>query len=265
MSRHQLRLEYRRVARGVWLRNDQPLTFERHSIAAGMVNDDAVLCGWSAAHFWGNPYRPEHARPEITAPIEGNRRYDGICVRRVQLDADEVVDIDGIRLTSLPRTCIDLGRFNSREEAVSALDAMARQRPSMLDVIRVELKRWENHWGIGKAITALRLVNPLAESPWETRLRLILCDEGMRGFVLQHEVLGGMYRLDIAWPHLKVAVEYDGAHHRDGEQHARDLERWNRLRAEGWVVIAVTARNIMSGRTDFVRQLRAELGTRGWS
>lgn len=265
MSRHELRLDYRSVARGVWLRNDQPLTFRTHSIAAGMVHEDAVLCGWSAADFWGNPFRPDCAQPEITAPIEGNRRYDGICVRRVQIDHDDIVDIDGVRLTSLARTGIDLGRFNSREDAVAALDGMVRLRPTMLDEIRVELKRWENHWGIGKAITALRLVNPLAESPWETRLRLILCDECLDGFVLQHEVMGGRYRLDIAWPGLKVAVEYDGAHHRESEQHARDLERWNRLRAAGWLVIAVTARNITAGRAEFVIQLRAALAARGRS
>lgn len=264
MTRHQLRLDYRRILRGIWLRNDQVADFGAMSLAAGMLHDDAALCGWSAAHVWGNPYRPEECEPEIVAPIEGNRRYDGVCVRRVQIDPEEVVDLDGVRCTSLARTAIDLGRFNSREEAVAALDAMVRLRPTMLEEVRVELKRWENHWGVGKAITAFRLVNSLSESPWETRLRLILCDECLCGWVLQHEVMGGQYRLDIAWPHLKVAVEYDGEHHRGSEQHAKDLVRWNRLRAAGWIVIAVTASNITTGRDEFVDQLHAALRSRGW-
>lgn len=265
MSRHQMRLEYRRILHGVWLRNDQVADFAVLSIAATMLHPDAVLCGWSAAHVWGNPYRPEVSQPEIVAPIDGNRRYDGVCVRRVQIDPDEVVAVDGVRYTSLARTAIDLGRFNSRDEAVSALDAMLGLHPTMLDEVRVELKNWENHWGIGKAITAFRLVNPLAESPWETRVRLILCDECLCGWVLQYAVLDGRYRLDIAWPHLKVAVEYDGAHHRDSEQHAKDLERWNRLRAAGWIVIAVTATNIRSGRDEFIAQVTSALRSRGWS
>lgn len=263
MTRHQLRLEYRPVLRGVWLRKDQDANFGLMSIAAGMLHDEAALCGWSAAHVWGNPYRPDGCDPEIVAPIKGNRRYEGVCVRRVQIDPDEIVDLDGVRCTSLARTAIDLGRFNSRDEAVAALDAMLRLRPTMLDEVSVELKRWENHWGIGKATTAIRLVNALSESPWESRLRLVLCDECLCGWVLQHPVMGGRYRLDIAWPRLKVAVEYDGAHHRDSEQHARDLARWNRLRAAGWIVIAVTATNITADRDEFVVQLRTAFRGRG--
>jgi very-short-patch-repair endonuclease len=264
MSRYQLRLEYRSILRGVWLRNDQDADFGVLSIAAGMLNEHAVLCGWSAAHIWGNPYRPKIAEPEIVAPIDGNKRYEGVCVRRVQIESDEIVDLDGVRCTSLARTGIDLGRFNLRDEAVAALDAMAGLLPTMLDEMRAELKRWENHWGIGKAITAMRLVDPLAESPWETRLRLILVDECLCGWDLQVEVMNGRYRLDIAWPKLKVAVEYDGAHHRTAEQHAKDLERWNRLRAEGWIVIPVTAVNIRANRAEFVAQVRAALLSRGW-
>ncbi len=265
MSRHQLRLDYRPIVRGVWLRSDQVADFGVMSVAAGMLHDEAVLCGWSAAHIWGNPYRPQDCEPEIVAPIAGNRRYEGVCVRRVQIDPEEIVDLDRTRCTNLARTAIDLGRFNPREQAVAALDAMQQVRPTMLDEVRAELKRWENHWGIGKAIAALKLVDPLSESPWETRLRLILCDECLCGWVLQFSVMGGRYRLDIAWPHLKVAVEYDGAHHRESEQHAKDLARWNRLRAAGWIVIAVTATNMMADRDEFVAQVRTALRSRGWS
>jgi len=48
-------------------------------------------------------------------------------------------------------------------------------------------------------------------------------------------------RLDLAWPQLKVAVEYDGEHHRAREQYSRDLDRHNRLRLLGWTVIQVDA------------------------
>lgn len=265
MTRYQLRIEYRAILRGIWLRNDQAADFGVMSVGAGMLHDDAVLCGWSAAHVWGNPFRPENCEPEIVAPIKGNRRYEGVCVRRVQIDAEEIVDLDGVRCTSLARTAIDLGRFNSRDQAVAALDAMLRLRPTMLKEVEAELKRWENHWGIGKANAAIRLVNPLSESPWETRLRLVLGDECLCGWVLQCEVLDGRYRLDVAWPQLKVAVEYDGAHHRDSDQHAKDLARWNRLRAAGWIVIAVTAANITADRDEFVAQVRTALMSRGWS
>lgn len=269
MSRYQLRENYRVLFRGVWVRRDQDVDFTMSSYGAGLaypgsdVDLPGILCGWSAADLWGNAYRPEGALPEVIVPING-RQFDGVRVRRVQLDAEEFTVVDGSLVTTLTRTAIDLGRFNSREVAVSALDSMLRKHPSLIDDVKRVLKRWERHWGIGKAITALKLVDPLSESPWETRVRLILVDEDFHGFVLQHEVMGGRYRLDAAWPHVKVAVEYDGEHHRTGEQHARDLERWNRLRAAGWIVITVSAKNIISGRDEFVAQLRRELLLRGW-
>jgi very-short-patch-repair endonuclease len=271
MSRYQLRENYTMLFRGVWVRCDQDVDFTMRSRAAGLaypgsdVELPGILCGWSAADLWGNAYRPESALPEVVVPISG-RRFRGLTVRRVQIEADEyTVAPDGSLVTTLPRTAIDLGRFNTRDDAVAALDSMVRRHPTLVDEVRCVLKRWENHWGIGKAITALTLVNALSESPWETRVRLILLDEGFHGFVLQFEVMGGRYRLDAAWPHLMVAVEYDGEHHRTSEQHANDLERWNRLRAAGWVVITVTARNIRSGRDEFVAQLRRELLLRGWT
>jgi len=270
MSRYQLRENYRLLFRGVWVRCDQVVDFTMLSYAAGLAypggdNDvPGILCGWSAADLWGNVYRPEGAQPEVIVPING-RQFRGIKVRRLQIDEDEYTEVDGSLVTTLTRTAIDLGRFNSRDDAVAALDSLARRHPGLLEDVRPALRRWERHWGIGKAITALKLVDPLSESPWETRLRLVFIDEGFHGFVLQHQVMDGRYRLDSAWPHLLVAVEYDGEHHRDPHQHALDLERWNRLRAAGWVVITVTAHNIRSGRDEFVAQLRRELTLRGWA
>lgn len=269
MSRYQMRENYQLLFRGVWVRNDHHVDFTSLSYAAGLAYPGnahdlpGILCGWSAADLWGNAYRPNDALPEVIVPTNG-RQFKGLRVRRVQLEADEYTAVEGTLVTTLARTAIDLGRFNSREDAVAALDSMTRRHPGLIDEVRVALKRWERHWGIGKAITALKLVNPLSESPWETRVRLILVDEDLHGFVLQLAVMGGRYRLDAAWPHLKVAVEYDGEHHRTGEQHARDLERWNRLRAAGWLVITVSARNITRDRNEFVAQLRRELILRGW-
>ncbi|MEH6382820.1 MAG: DUF559 domain-containing protein, partial [Dietzia cercidiphylli] len=78
-------------------------------------------------------------------------------------------------------------------------------------------------------------------SPMETRLRLFLIDLGLTRFRVQYRTPGLPYRLDFAFPEHKVAVEYDGAGHRDAAQHGNDVRRLNRLRAAGWTVITVTA------------------------
>ena len=48
--------------------------------------------------------------------------------------------------------------------------------------------------------------------------------------------------LDMGWPDFKVAVEYDGDHHRkDRRQYVKDIARLQMLEAMGWIVIRVIA------------------------
>ncbi|MBJ7288840.1 hypothetical protein [Williamsia sp.] len=263
MTQYRMRTEYRRVLRGVWVRSDLEPDFAMMGRAAAVAYPYGVLCGWSAAELWGNPYRPADALPEIIVPVNG-RQHDGVAVRRVQLDDSQWTTVDDIRCTTLERTAIDLGRFNHREDAVAALDAMTRRHPDLPELVRSELRTWENHWGIGKAHRALAAVDRNSESPWETRMRLWLSDAGLTGFVLQWEVFGGRYRLDIAWPRFKVACEYDGEHHRDAKQHAYDVGRWNDLRTDGWILLPAVARTLTRGRDAYIAQVRHALLSRGW-
>jgi very-short-patch-repair endonuclease len=52
----------------------------------------------------------------------------------------------------------------------------------------------------------------------------------------------GRYRLDFAWPGIKVALEADGWHHRSPEGAAHDVQRDADLRAAGWLVFHVDDR-----------------------
>lgn len=263
-TEYRIRTEYRRVLRGVWVRADVEPDFGVMGQAAAVAFPDGTLCGWSAAHLWGNTALPRDRRPEIAVPIDG-RRHDGVHIRRMQLDDDHVTRVGGLRCTTLARTAIDLARFSARDDAVAALDVMTRLRPGLPTAMRTELRDWENHWGVGKAHRAVRLINPAAESPWETRLRLAVVDDELEGWVCQWDVFGGRYRLDMAWPRWKVACEYDGAHHRDGSQHADDVERWNALRADNWIVFPATARILMRDRQTYLLRVRDALIARGWT
>ena len=264
MTEYRMRTEYRRVLRGVWVRADVEPDLGVMGRAAAVAFPDGTLCGWSAAHLWGNTALPRDRRPEIAVPIDG-RRHDGVHVRRMQLQDDHVTVVDGLRCTTLSRTAIDLARFSERDDAVAALDVMTRRHPTLPLQVQSELRGWENHWGVDKAHRAVRLIDPAAESPWETRLRLAVVDDGLDGFVCQWDVFGGRYRLDLAWPQWKVSCEYDGAHHRDGSQHADDVERWNALRADDWIVFPATARILTRGRAVYLERVRHALTSRGWS
>lgn len=71
-----------------------------------------------------------------------------------------------------------------------------------------------------------------------------------RGIEQQHRV--GPYRLDFAWPDLKVALEVDGPTHFAPSKAAHDAVRDSALRTEGWLVFRVDAEH---GRDALVAQV----------
>jgi hypothetical protein len=87
----------------------------------------------------------------------------------------------------------------------------------------------------------------LAESPQETRVRLILVRAGLPAPQAQHRIFdddGFVARVDFAWPEHRLALEYDGQWHAEPGQFARDRRRLNRLVAAGWRVVFVTAADL---------------------
>ncbi|MFI7247198.1 endonuclease domain-containing protein [Micromonospora chalcea] len=67
--------------------------------------------------------------------------------------------------------------------------------------------------------------------------------------------------MDLAWPALRLAVEYDGDHHRERAHFRRGVARLNALRAAGWVVLRFTADDVLrrpDATVALVRQALAE-------
>jgi len=83
----------------------------------------------------------------------------------------------------------------------------------------------------------------------ETRVRMLFVLAGFPEPVINVEVLDEAghvrYRIDLAWPDVRVAVEYDGRHHITREtQWVADLRRREALEADGWRFIVLTATDI---------------------
>ena len=101
--------------------------------------------------------------------------------------------------------------------------------------------------GSARAQTACGLADGLAQSPQETRLRLLMARGGLPPPVAQFVVrIDGrsVARVDFAWPEPRLAVEYDGLWHAEAGQFTRDRQRLNRLQAAGWRVVFVTAADL---------------------
>lgn len=112
---------------------------------------------------------------------------------------------------------------------------------------------------------ALTLIREDAWSPRETTTRLQLVRGGLPEPVLNTDVVDVAGRflacLDMAYPEYRVAVEYQGELHHNS--YARDIERVERLRAAGWIVIQVS-RVLAANPAELVCRVGAALRSRGW-
>ncbi len=82
----------------------------------------------------------------------------------------------------------------------------------------------------------------------ETRTRLVIVDSGLPRPVAQYVIRDSegrfIARVDLAYPVERVALEYEGDHHRERATFRRDIARVNALTTLGWIVIRVTADDI---------------------
>lgn len=97
--------------------------------------------------------------------------------------------------------------------------------------------------GIRNLREAVELIREDSWSPRESKLRVRIVRAGLPEPLLNQDVFDDHGRflgcVDLAYPHLKVAIEYQGTLH--SGSYAADVERIAALRAAGWIVIEVTS------------------------
>jgi hypothetical protein len=234
---------YQRLLNGVHAAAG-PITHGDRIRATRIAVPAAVLGGISAVWVHGGEVAwPDEPVEIILPPNRRARSRKHLRVRGHVLLPAEVMNSRFGHVTTPARTAFDLGRHNDPLRAVPLLDALVRAtgvtRQQVEDIAR-------HHPGarlIRQLPNMLDLVDAGAESVRESQLRVILIEAGLPHPVTQYTVLtaDGMFvaRVDLAWPELRVIVEYDGAHHDDPKQIARDRARINALRAAGWTVLVV--------------------------
>jgi hypothetical protein len=205
---------------------------------------DAVLARFSAAAVLGTRWL-DGGRP---ADLIRSDRHGPANLRLHTWDvsAGETCVVRGMRCTTPARTAFDIGRTLEADAAVPILDAlMNATRVKPADVLAVADAR-PRHRGVQKLRAAMALADSGAESPQESRVRMLLVRAGLPEPETQIEFrdpYGAPYiRVDMGWRQWRVAVEYDGVQHwRDRRQRSWDIDRIAILEAMGWVVIRVSA------------------------
>jgi hypothetical protein len=68
---------------------------------------------------------------------------------------------------------------------------------------------------------------------------------------------------DLGYREWKLALEFEGRQHADGEQFGRDVDRYSLMAADGWLVLRFAHRHLTGPRVTVERTRRALL-SRGW-
>lgn len=264
ITEHELRRWHRAIFRDVYVPSRHQLTLRDRIEGAWLWSRRrAVIAGVAASALHGARWIDDDIPIEVVWNC--TRPPAGVIARDETLSDDEVARVAGLPVTSVARTAYDLGRHLPRQRAVARLDALMHATPFSVEDVLLLAKRHRGARGLRTLRAVLPVVDGGAESPRETWLRLLLIDAGLPTPTTQIPVLDG-YRpvafVDMGWANYKVAVEYDGDHHRHDRRHyVKDQRRLRKLAAMGWIVVRVIAED---SREDVIRRVRGALLARGW-
>ena len=247
LTRHALRRDCIALHQDVYLRRGAEITPVTRATAAWLRSKRrGVLAGFSASALhgarWINPARP-------ATIIDTNRRPTrGVEATADRIEEDEICVIGGMRVTTPARTALDLACRYPVDTAVAAVDALARATRLKMADVDLLAQRYRGRHGIRSARVALDLVDPGAESPQETRVRLILIRAGFPRPQTQIPVYDEygflVAELDMGWEDIKVAVEYEGDHHRTNPAiFNKGIKRHEDVMELGWIDVRITARD----------------------
>jgi very-short-patch-repair endonuclease len=204
-----------RLHAGVYAVGHRVTSREGRWMAAVLASGpNAVLSHWSAAAFW--MIRPNsRSIVDVSAPRK-SRSWDGIRRHHKALPTDEVTVEEGIPVTTVSRTILDLAATESADVVGNLLRESEyrrlHDRLSLWDLV----ERYPGRRGMRKVRTALERLKE--EPSGRRRSRL---EERFAPFLRRHRLpqprfnygilLGNKhYQVDCYWPETVQIVELDG-------------------------------------------------------
>jgi hypothetical protein len=265
-----------RLRRGAYaepLPPDAPPAVAHKAVLAAtlrQLSEEAVVSHVSAAVVHGLPtWTDQLDRVHLTRDrAGGGRRRGDLYVHGLPVCEAEVTTVEGIRLTGLARTALDLSCCESLERSVAVGDAALRLGLRPYELLAV-VEGAKGRHGIARARCSAGLVDVRSESPGESFSRVRFWRWRVPTPTLQHEVRDPLGRVvacgDFGWPELGTIGEFDGKVKygrllRPGQTpedavFAEKL-REDRIRDLGWQVVRWTWADL-ANRAELVGRLEA--------
>lgn len=244
---HQLRTQHHPLLPGIYLPGHDTPTLWQRTVAAWLYSHrQGVVAGQAAAALHGARWVDEN---EIVDLVWSQARPpDGLRTMNPRLPRAEFELVDCMRVTTPARTAFDLGRQQPRRpltwHTVARLDALAAATGVTAEEVGALAERHRGARGIRKLRQALELLDAGAQSPQETRIRLLLMNAGLPRPRTQIPVFDPLesrwYFVDMGWEELRVCVEYEGDYHRtDRARYVKDIKKRDALTRLGWRTVWV--------------------------
>lgn len=234
-----------------------PESWEQQALAAVLsAGRGAAVSHRAAGRMWG--IYPGDAPVEIVVPRTRSARLRGVVVHRTVNDIP-ITRRHAIPTTSAARTVIDLGAVVRDHRVEDALDRGLTDRLFTMRALEWELARIarQGRDGCGvlhRVLDRRALGDQRADGLLEPRFAQLVRRYGLPEPQFQYAI--GPYRVDFAYPQIKLAIEVDGySVHRTRQAFQDDRTRQNALVALGWTILRFTWADVVRRPGQVARQV----------
>lgn len=261
--------------RGIWEPVDRaifgpvgvPMTWRRRVMAAYLLAPAGSLVSHRASASLLCVGGLDEPMPEVSIPAGSSFRRPWVITHESgDLELADVVVIDGIPATGPCRLAMDLGSVVSFPRFKHTVRELRHGHGvSSEELLRTYLRHKRQGRNGGGALRdwldRYLSISGNAETGLELVVLDAILDAQLPAPVLQHWVTtrGGRFRLDLAYPHLMLAIEVDGAQHDDLDIVPLDGRRTKLLNELGWRVIRVRSKHLATDLAKALRELRLAL------
>lgn len=234
-----------------------------------LFSPEPVFCGLTAARLYGLPVPDGDDRIHAAVPAKTSAppRSRGLQVHQFQLPHEHIRTMQGLNVVSPEWLFLELAATLDRVDRVILGDALLRRKLTTPAAMTSLAHASPGRRGVRRTKETIPLLEPNTDSPMETRLRLIIVDAGLPRPVANAAVFDDcgqwIAQPDLLYPEARVAIEYEGGHHRtDARQFSNDIGRGDLLAEQGYLLLRYDARHVYRMPHRIVDGVRTALNRR---
>jgi hypothetical protein len=213
--------------------------------AALAYGDRALVSHRSAAWVWG--LLEDSRRITDVVAVAKRRSRPGICFHGVRhLHCDDRATVDGIPVTSVARTLLDVAPLVPPRRLTYALEQAEKQRLFDMTAIEAVIRRCHGHRGTKPLRQALKAIEPEAQFAQAglERAFIAFCKDYALEPPAMNAVVEG-FTVDALWASQRLIVELDSwTHHKSRNAFEEDRRRDLILTTAGYRILRVTQRRL---------------------